>query len=281
MFKYKLSQKFIMILGVIGFGLLISSIFVSQGQAESDSESSTPMAQESSTQAVEEESIFEPVSRGAPTKTTDGGARGHGCGVEIKLLADANRKNWQLTISENPTFLWHFQPLENSVESHRAKVLIFGLIDVATGESNIKNVALPTQGGIMSLTLLPEDGFATLENGKLYEWFVASYKTEVNGSNECPIVFGAIDHRVLTAQKQQELDRLTTAEERWQFYSQHQIWYDALATLEQLRRENPEDPTLKQQWTLMLESVGLRELADRPLLESTQIARDLEEPANP
>jgi Domain of Unknown Function (DUF928) len=117
----------------------------------------------------------------------------------------------------------------------------------------------------------------TLEPGKWYNIFIGAYNQEnPNIYEPCNSLSAWVKRQVLTPEQQQELSRLTTPEQQWNFYIQHEIWYDALAILEELRLQNPENPTLNQRWNQMLESIELGELANQPLLKSTQIVRRVE-----
>lgn len=294
MFKYKLYQKILTILGAIAFGLLITPSFVPRGQAQSDSDSSlTPVAQQSSTQSGNafepDNDAFEPVPLGAPERTADAGTRGRGScgelGLTFLLEKDLEKSKPEegkvvytngITVSDHPTFLWYWNP--QNLKNAKIKTATFVLIPAGKDERDIHMTEhLPVNtSGIIKLPVPTSQ--PPLENGKWYEWFVnIAFEGNIPICNQTAF----IQHRVLTAEKQQELNSLTTAEERFDFYSQHGIWYDALATLHELRRENPDDQDLNKLWSQTLESIQLSELADQPLVETTQIAGDLEETPNP
>ncbi|MEG5240542.1 MULTISPECIES: DUF928 domain-containing protein [unclassified Microcoleus] len=51
-------------------------------------------------------------------------------------------------------------------------------------------------------------------------------------------------------------------------YAKNAIWYDTLTTLAQMRRQAPDDPMLKAEWTQLLQSQKLESVADQPLVQS-------------
>jgi hypothetical protein len=63
-----------------------------------------------------------------------------------------------------------------------------------------------------------------------------------------------------------QLDR-STASERAVFFANHGIWYDALTTLAELHLANPNDRSIGASWHSLMQSVGLAEMADQPLLD--------------
>jgi hypothetical protein len=276
MFNHKLSQKFLTILGAIGLGLLITPNFVLRGQAQSDSQPTSPLNFQVASEEGQAEIEFSPPNRGKPERTAEGGSRG--CKEDILLAVSPLIPNDRggMTISEYPTFLWYL----NSETQAKVKELNFGLVSHDQDAEIYIAEKLPVnQSGIVSVQIPTSQ--PPLENGKWYNWFL-QVQLEKDGTDLSNCYVSAwIKLQVLTPEQQQELDSLTTAEERLNFYQQNEIWYDALATLDELRRENPDDPTLNEQWRQTLESIELAELADQPPAEITQIVRESEETVNP
>ena len=59
-------------------------------------------------------------------------------------------------------------------------------------------------------------------------------------------------------------------------YADAGIWYDALSSLAQLRQKYPDEPKYRQQWGELLQSVGLGELADKPILDTISVIEQQE-----
>ncbi|WP_323374605.1 DUF928 domain-containing protein [Nostoc commune] len=57
----------------------------------------------------------------------------------------------------------------------------------------------------------------------------------------------------------------TEPRKRYAIYAQKGIWYEALATLAELRQKNPEDAALKAEWQNLLGSISLDDVAGEPI----------------
>jgi len=66
---------------------------------------------------------------------------------------------------------------------------------------------------------------------------------------------------------QQELETATSLLDRVIIYAKAGIWYDALSNLAELRRRNPNDPTVIRDWQELLKSVGMEKIAQEPLFQ--------------
>jgi hypothetical protein len=276
MFNYKLSQKLLTLLGVIGFGLLIAPSFGLRSQAQSNAPPTTSLNSQVASEQSQSQAEFEPPNQGAPRRTADGGARGCQEDTLLAVTPLIPNDHGATTISEYPTFLWYL----NAQTQTQVKALNLVLIS-HNGQEIYSATDLPVnESGIISVQV-PRDQIP-LEKDTWYEWFLQVQLKKDRESNitEC-YVSAWIKRQSLTPEQQQELDSLTTAEERLHFYQQHDILYDILATLDELRRENPNDETLHEQWRQALDSIQLSHFADQPPAEITPIARDTDEFPNP
>lgn len=281
MFNYKLYQKLLTILGVIGFGIPIASSVLLRSQAQSNAPPTTSLnSQFASEQIQQSQAEFEPPNRGAPMRTAEGGARG--CG-EIRLLMPQNKG--AKTVSDYLTFYVYVNPIDIDQQKpdeispiYQVSVLLTDQQDEIIAQYMID---APSEAGVQRFQLSHNE-LPALQTGQWYSLFVGGYKQDnLNIDNPCNYDQAWVQRQFLTPEQQEELDSLTTAEERLNFYQQHEIWYDALATLDELRRENPNDETLNEQWRQALKSIELSQFADQPPAEITPIARDTTEDADP
>jgi Domain of Unknown Function (DUF928) len=191
---------------------------------------------------------------------TGGAARGSSCNTEglgkVDVVALMPQTKIGLTVAQKPTFL--FRVSKTSIQEAKFKLLN------AKGDTIIydKNFPLTNTGDVTSFTL-PDDAPA-LEIGKEYQWELV-----VNCDPDDP----AGNPRVKTAIKRVEpssilVDKLAQAQpnERADLYAQEGIWLDALSTLAKLRIANPNDAELQEEWTSLLESVGLKHIATIPVI---------------
>lgn len=283
MLKSKIAQKIQKIatgLGILSLGSLgifITASLVLKGQVSFANTPENIIATEASNQAIESVSNFQPPDRGAPNRTADGGARG--CG-QMTLITPGDRG--ATTISENPTFFWYLNPTPDDPTKYRPiQKLAVVLINEKEEEIYAQMIDAPSETSIVSFKL-PDNELPTIEPGKWYNIFIGAYNQEnPNIYEPCNSLSAWVKRQVLTPEQQQELSLLTSPEQQWNFYIQHEIWYDALAILEELRLQNPDNPTLNQRWNQMLESIELGELANQPLLKSPQIVRHVEPNSQP
>ncbi|MBD2343602.1 DUF928 domain-containing protein [Anabaena subtropica] len=181
---------------------------------------------------------------------------------------------WGLTNAENPNFFF-FVPHNTSS--------IANIEFVLQEQTHNKSQTLyrtfltpPESPGIISVNLPPSA--ASLQIGKMYRWF---FKVRV----QCDGLRSAVDHR----QQSMKLDyaegwvqkvnqnltlneqiKQATPQEKAALYAANGIWYDALMSLAKLRFTNPKDKTLLTNWKTLLNSVGLQEIANQPLVNCCQ-----------
>jgi hypothetical protein len=126
-------------------------------------------------------------------------------------------------------------------------------------------ISVPSAPGIMSIQIPTTTG--GLEVNQPYHWF---FKVRVVcGPNQAPTlnyVEGWIQHTQLDHPLR---DRLTqaTPQRQAELYAANGIWYDALTTLADLKLAQPTNQAIAQEWTDLLKSVGLDDLATQPFIE--------------
>lgn len=105
----------------------------------------------------------------------------------------------------------------------------------------------------------------SLATNKIYRWFFlvhcdADARSEVDGwIQRVPL------NPVLNSQLQKG-SRLEQA----QVFAANGIWYDALSSLVEMRRANPQDRHLFFNWVELLDSVGLKAIATQPISQCCQ-----------
>jgi hypothetical protein len=164
------------------------------------------------------------------------------------------------TVNSNPTFFVH-------VSETPVKEAEFALETEAGETLYEEQITLSGEPGIIGLTL-PEGH--SLEPDMAYHWFFAVICDTKDRSAD---VF--VDGWVKRVEPDAELsERLDAAEERElpEVYAQAGIWTDTLSELAELRATHPQEVKFEQDWKTLLESVGLDNIADEPLLsESTKV----------
>ncbi|MBE9199444.1 MULTISPECIES: DUF928 domain-containing protein [unclassified Nodularia (in: cyanobacteria)] len=173
---------------------------------------------------------------------------------------------WGLTNTENPNFLF-FVPYNASSIAN----IEFVLQEQTENKSKTlyrTSLKPPESPGIISVNLPPSE--ASLQVGKMYHWF---FKVRVQCDQKQPTKLDYADgwvqrinqNSTLTAQLQQ-----ATLPQQATLYAANGVWYDAIMSLAELRFSNPQNETFLAQWTTLLDSAGLEEIANQPLINCCQ-----------
>ncbi|OCQ98815.1 hypothetical protein BCD64_22440 [Nostoc sp. MBR 210] len=249
----------------MGLGL-VWVLAVNQGEVYS-----SPIKQSQSTPSRISAVIFNqpPLSsRGAPGNRQGGGTRdGRNCtALDIKerltALVPAVESEpkmshvWGLTVSASPT-LWFYVPYQ-AKDIQGAELELWD--ETSREQRNYKQIYQRTftvkeTPGAIALSL---PSTVKLEPDKNYHWYL-SLNINCQGDNESINVNGWIQR--VKFQHTPSVNRQQVI-----LYAQKGIWYDALTQLAQLRRRNPQSKTLMQDWQKLLGDVGLKEIANKPIV---------------
>lgn len=122
-------------------------------------------------------------------------------------------------------------------------------------------VHLPDHGGVVEVAL-PET-LPLLKTDEQYSWsLVLMCDGELRPDS--PVITGEIK-RVSPVLEAVPAEMVSLAEKAV-IYGESGLWYDLVSTLALMRAENPDDDQLAQDWAAVLQTVGLSEIADQPLL---------------
>ncbi|MEM9005864.1 MAG: DUF928 domain-containing protein [Cyanobacteria bacterium P01_F01_bin.86] len=220
-----------------------------------------------SLQAVNNEINEPPPDRGTPPTPYGTGSRG-GCpsNTDLPPLAQlVGNTSLDLTVSERPSF-WVYVPYTSS-EVTAAR------FSFQEGDQEIyqATIQLPTTPGIIGMTA-PET-VPPLEVGTRYHWYFEIFcpQTETSDPSEIsvPITLTGIVERVLpTEALTNELVDASSPLEKISAYVNHNIWYDALTELGQLRLHEPSQVGLIEEWEALLSDpeVGLEPWSKAPII---------------
>jgi len=168
-----------------------------------------------------------------------------------------NSSGYPLTTMGYPTFFFYIP--DNALEA-----VEFLILDDESRLLYRNRMAISPRGGVMSVSLPTDSPMGELQPGKSYQWELALV-CQKNGKEDKTTHLNGwiqrVDNPDLVAQVQQANPRQVP-----EIYAQAGIWYDFLASLANLRRENPNDSELTQYWIEVLQSVGLAEVAEEPLI---------------
>lgn len=198
-----------------------------------------------------------PPDRGLPGRREGGGTRG-GCLLnQPSLTALMPKTNFGYTVQAHPTFLW-FIPQSSATT---AEFVLWGENDTEIYRTMVQ---LPSEPGILRLSLPTDGSIPALEIGKDYRWSFAVVCDSEDRSGDL-ITEGWVQRKSLDPQLESQLAQATPLD-RSTLYAQAGIWYEAISTLADLRQVQPGSLTVANRWRTLLSSVELGNLANQPML---------------
>jgi hypothetical protein len=204
--------------------------------------------------------VFTPPRSGAPQDTRGGASRGNltcaqtpqATTAQFMLLTPSHAQE-SLTVSERPTLFAYIPPTS-------AQKAFFSLNDDAGKTYYQTTLRVPQTGGIVSIRL--PDTMAPLQVGKSYRWGVAILCAG-KLRPDSPFISSWIQRTLLSPQLLSQAQR-ATALDRAALYGKQGVWYDTLTTLAKLKRQQPNDRAIANNWLQVLKSVGLEGIAEQP-----------------
>jgi Domain of Unknown Function (DUF928) len=194
---------------------------------------------------------------GRPRKRRGGGSRGS-CSVTNKppLTALVPDTGVGLTVAKSPTF-WFYVPY-TLTPNYSVEFVLKDNQD----NTVYKNKALGkgTPPGIVSLRL---PSTVLLKAGKDYDWYFLVY---CDAQNEDKFVYvnGLVRRVERPVLEKQSVS--VSGRDRMTHYKAEDIWYEALTELAQSLSVSPQDAKTRQNWSNLLQSVGLEQLALEPFV---------------
>ena len=201
---------------------------------------------------------------GLPTHRRDGGSRGS----SDNCVASAKNQNLIALIPE-----------QTIVANASATPKLFFYVPEITNQKSLEFVLrnekdelmyeafLSTKGkGIMSIEIPANLDFDLLGTEKNYHWYLSMICNEQQRSHDI-VVEGWMRQEKIDPAVREQLQTANNSVEQAEVYRDRGFWYDALSVL----AENvsvTKEPVVQQKWSQMLESIGLKELASQPFVET-------------
>ncbi len=206
-----------------------------------------------------------PPDQGAPGGRRRGGASRGSCQKDEALTAlvpVTGKLVWGLTAAERPTFLF-FVPEILATELSAE----FVLQDEAGNhvvDPPITFTRSEMQPGVVSIPIPLSHMKEPLSVGKLYHW-TFSISCDPAKPSASVFVQGSVQRVSLEPALQRQL-KAATPRMKVNLYADNGIWHDALTTLADLRRAQPNDPTLVNDWDELLQQVDLEAILQQPIV---------------
>lgn len=189
--------------------------------------------------------VYKPPLRGAPGGRVGGGTRG--TGREAFVLSVLAPAHTGLTTSDQPVLYWFI----SSPSSHPVELT---LVDPQKTDPLIElRIPPPVAAGIHRVNLA-EHG-VRLDPAVAYQWYVAVMPD--TGRRSKDILAGASLERIAVPDDLVAKVSRASKADLPAVYASAGIWYDAIAALNQLIDEAPQNAVLRTQRSTLLREVGL------------------------
>jgi Domain of Unknown Function (DUF928) len=175
----------------------------------------------------------------------------------VALVPSSSLGNYGLTLDGYPSFYIHMPAVSEAR-------LEFILLDELGDRIYETGYLVAAREATFSIDLPRNANLPPLEVGQIYTWQVR-LKLNPNSIVTDYIVQGQIERFEPEALLAKDLEA-ASPEEKVVLYARSGLWYDALHALAELRRANPNDPLLANEWTQLLRSADLDDIADRALI---------------
>ena len=203
---------------------------------------------------------------GRPTRRRGAGTRDNCPAAEIPLTALIPENKVSKVVEANPKF-WFFIPYQ----SGKIPQGEFVLQDEDHNDVYRTNISVDKGKGIVSISL---DSGKSLEKNKIYQWYFKLYckdsgdsGSSYNKKSSTPIyVRGWIQRVALKTNNQSVLNPAICGRQCVALYAENGIWYSALNELAKLRQANPKNRILAEDWSQLLNDIGLQELSNQPIV---------------
>ena len=189
----------------------------------------------------------------APSGTRGTGSRGS-CGqaasVSLSLLVPKNHTG--LTASGHPTFFWY-------LSADPGVPINFTLVEPGVPKPIIQQQIDKPKAGINQLQM-PKD-LPELVPGRQYRWTVTLLCNPDRPSVN-PIAQARIKRVQASPALLEQLAAANSDFDKAAIYAGASLWYDTLAAISAARTANPNDQFIRNDFLLLLETVGLKEVTD-------------------
>lgn len=200
---------------------------------------------------------FRPPSRGTLSITRGGASRGDTAQVK-HLQALVPQTSIGYTTAAYPSLMVY-------IPKTSAKLMVVR-IRSADGKKTLfrKEMAVLQPPGIVRVNF-EDTALPPLKISEQYRWSVSLVANVVDRST-ATVVEGTLERIQPDAQLSQTLAKADLQQQAF-LYAESGVWWNALLTLDDLRKAQPHNAALNYQWISLLDSVGLGAIAQMPILD--------------
>lgn len=214
---------------------------------------------------------------GKPARREGGGTRSPNYITALVPATGAFKVNFGTTVSPYPTFVFNVTGIkevdnatvEFSLGDDTNKEIIYKTIFTIAAPATILRIKLPEYANLPALA-----------EEKNYYWSCTLvWGSDLEGDIPTKkIVAGWIERIKPSTTLKQQLNQAASPRDRAGIYTKNFIWYDALNSTIELRRAEPNDSKLKDDWVGLLQSAGLDKILPVSVLQSSTPPLGVENP---
>ncbi|MBD2340316.1 DUF928 domain-containing protein [Calothrix sp. FACHB-156] len=207
----------------------------------------------------------DPPKRGTPPGKEGTGSRGE-CNYQqnkppLTHIVGGNQS--YLSVKDYPT-IWVYLPYSAQEVTHAEFSLQDGDTEVYRTRLN-----LPSKSGIMGITL--PSSIPALKVDKKYRWYVdinCTSPISPNNSLTTASITGVVQKKLISVELDRDLKTARTPLDKIFVYAKHDIWYEAITELAQLRLHEPNNSNFKKVWIdfLNTKKFSLGNIAQEPII---------------
>jgi hypothetical protein len=207
----------------------------------------------------------DPPNRGTPPGKEGTGSRGDCISQQDKppLTRIVGGHQSQFTVKDYPT-IWVYLPYTAQEASNGEFSLQDG--DIEIFRTRLK---IPSKSGIVGVSL--PSNIPALKVGKEYRWYFdinCSRNLSSNNSSTPASVTGIVQRKLISVELERDLKTTKSLLEKVLVYAKHNIWYEAITELAQLRLNEPNNLTFNTVWVGFLnnENFSLGKISQEPII---------------
>ncbi len=196
---------------------------------------------------------------GLPYNRKDGGSRGNCVAKGRDFVALVPDRAVNKTASISPEIFFYVPKTQDSKDiefllRNKEDELIYKTLIKATSQGGVMSVKVP---GIVKESYQKSDN--------KFHWYLSLICEEKKRSQDI-VLEGWIKYVQLNNSFQEKIN-ISDSIKKADLYQQEEIWYDALLALAEDKKSNSNGTSIQREWSEILESIGLSDLASQPLIE--------------
>ncbi|OUL18806.1 DUF928 domain-containing protein [Nostoc sp. 106C] len=207
----------------------------------------------------------DPPKRGTPPGKEGTGSRGDCIYQQDKppLTHIVGGNQSHFSVKDYPT-IWVYLPYSAQEVTNAEFSLQDGDTEVYRTHFN-----LPNKAGIIGITL--PSSIPALKVDKKYRWYVdvnCSPNISSDNSSTPASLTGVVQRKLISVELERDLKTAKTPLEKIFVYAKHDIWYEAITELAELRLNEPNNSSFKKVWVELLntKALSLANISEEPII---------------